>query len=230
MRCGLYGKLPSKRDFVAISAPQSFLRVWEPWLQGGLSASRVQLADAWQQAFLRAPIWRLWLGAEICGGATVAGAFMPSVDGVGRYFPLTVFALAERPAAIPPPELDPQDAWYSTAEDFLLSALEQGATFEAVTEALGRLEPPLDHLASRPPDGVVRLSDGTMAITGAGSELPLSLAAVRIEDHARAYAATSVWWTIGGEGFPPLALVGQRMPDPYLFTALLTGRLDGVLG
>ena len=69
-----------------------------------------------------------------------------------------------------------------------------------------------------------------MAITGAGSELPLSLAAVRIEDHARAYAATSVWWTIGGEGFPPLTLVGQRMPDPYLFTALLTGRLDGVLG
>jgi type VI secretion system protein ImpM len=75
----------------------------------------------------------------------------------------------------------------------------------------------------------MRLPDGTMAVTAADSPLPARLAAVRAMDHARAYATMSVWWTIGGEGFPPLALVGQRMPDPYVFTGLLTGHLDGVL-
>ena len=69
MRCGLYGKLPTKRDFVAIKAPREFLAVWEPWMQSGLSASRHALGDSWQQTFLTAPIWRFWLGEELCCGS-----------------------------------------------------------------------------------------------------------------------------------------------------------------
>src|SRR5215211_2120462 len=126
MSCGLYGKLPAKRDFVAVSAPRGFLGVFEPWLQGGLSASRLDLGEAWQRVFLRAPIWRFWLGADVCSGMSVAGAFMPSVDGVGRYFPLTVFAIREHPDAILHPELDPQEHWFGELEEFLLSALETG--------------------------------------------------------------------------------------------------------
>ena len=56
MRCGLYGKLPAKRDFIAIGAPREFLRAWEPWIQGGISASRVSLGADWQTVFLTAPI------------------------------------------------------------------------------------------------------------------------------------------------------------------------------
>ena len=64
---------------------------------------------SWQQAYLTAPIWRFWLGADICG-VTVIGALMSSLDGVGRYYPLTVFAVADEEAPIPPPEIDSQDA------------------------------------------------------------------------------------------------------------------------
>jgi type VI secretion system protein ImpM len=91
MQCGLYGKLPGKRDFVAIAAPREFLTVWEPWLQGAVAASRSRLGEAWQEAFLTAPIWRFWLGADICGNSVI-GAFISSLDGVGRYFPLTLNA------------------------------------------------------------------------------------------------------------------------------------------
>jgi type VI secretion system protein ImpM len=63
MRCGVYGKLPAKRDFVAVAAPREFLGIWEPWLQGGVAASRLKLGAEWQTVFLRAPIWRFWLGA-----------------------------------------------------------------------------------------------------------------------------------------------------------------------
>ncbi|MHC2697315.1 type VI secretion system ImpM family protein [Bradyrhizobium liaoningense] len=81
MRCGLFGKIGAKRDFIAIATPRSFLEAWEPWVQSALSASRHQLGPGWQQAFLTAPVWRFWLGAAICG-TTVAGAMMPSLDGV----------------------------------------------------------------------------------------------------------------------------------------------------
>jgi type VI secretion system protein ImpM len=105
MACGVFGKLPSKRDFVAVRAPRRFLNVWENWVQAGLASSREQLGTGWQEAYLNAPIWRFWLGAEIGGAATV-GALMPSVDGIGRYFPLTVFAAAPDGMIIDPPTVD----------------------------------------------------------------------------------------------------------------------------
>ena len=228
MPCGLFGKLPAKRDFVAVEAPSGFLTVYEKWLQGGLTASRLALGGGWQQAFLNAPIWRFWLGAAHCG-RTVAGAFMPSVDGVGRYFPLTIFAAAGPGAAFPPPELDPQDAWYAAVEDALLQALEPDATYEAVCGIVAGLPLPGDALLGAPPADMARLSDGTIVSAFTGAGFPERLSTLRIEDHARAYAHGSCFWTAGGGNFEPLALIGQALPDPYLFAGMLTGRFDAAL-
>jgi len=222
MQCGLYGKLPTKRDFIAIQAPREFLAVWEPWMQGGLSASRHALGDSWQQTFLTAPIWRFWLGAELCG-RTVLGAFMSSLDGVGRYFPLTLLAFPDEGAAIPPPEFDAQDGWFAVAEEFLLSTLEDTTTFEAVTTGLERLVNPSDDpLVARRSD-MVEFKDGLIAQLHQRS-LSDVFASIRIADYANVYAAATFWWTIGGEGFQPLAMSSRRMPPPFQFTQMLTGR------
>jgi type VI secretion system protein ImpM len=226
--CGLFGKLPAKRDFIALNAPAGFLATYEKWLQGGLTASRLELGNRWQEAYLNAPIWRFWLGTAH-GGQSVAGAFMPSVDGVGRYFPLTVFAAAGPGSAIPPPELDPQDGWFEAIEDFLLQALEPQASYEAVAQRLTALPVPNDHHLAAPPQDMVRLSDGTIVSAAITSGFPERLAALRVEDHARSYAHASYLWTVGGSNFEPLALTGHALPDPYLFTGLLTGRFDGHL-
>jgi type VI secretion system protein ImpM len=228
MACGLFGKLPSKRDFIAIGAPAPFLAAYEPWLQGGLTASRLELGPRWQDAFLNAPIWRFWLGRAYCG-ETVAGAFMPSVDGIGRYFPLTVFAIAAPGAAIPPPELDPQEAWFAQAEDFLLQSLEPEASFETTSQRLAALPAPDDQLKAAPPGEMVRLADGTIVSALDAAGFPERLGLLRVEDHARSFAHTAVFWTVGGEQFEPLALVGQSLPDPHLFAGLLTGRFDAVI-
>src|SRR5262249_14836932 len=124
MQCGLYCKLPAKPDFIAVGVPRRFLREGEPWLQSVGSGSRAATRDDWEAAFLKAPIWRFWLGAEHCGEAVI-GALMPSTDGIGRYFPLTLVAKADDSAAIPPPEFASQDHWFSSAESFLLSALDE---------------------------------------------------------------------------------------------------------
>jgi type VI secretion system protein ImpM len=227
MRCSLYGKLPAKRDFVALFAPRAFLAAYEPWLQGGISASRMVLGDGWQSAYLNAPIWRFWLGADICGAA-VAGAFMPSVDGVGRYFPLTVFAQSEPGGSIPPPELDPQEAWFARIEDFLLETLAPEAAFEAITTALERLEPATDRLVLEAPEAMTRLSDGSILTPCEAATFPERLARLRVEDHARAYAGSSFLWTVGGDDYAPIGLVCHGLPNPHLFAGLLTGQFDSL--
>ncbi len=134
MSAGLFGKLPTKRDFIGANASRRFLDVWEPWLQAGVATSKQMLGPAWAEAYNRAPIWRFWLGADFCGEATI-GAFMPSVDGVGRSFPLAVF-VGEGEDSLAPPELDPNDEWCDAAEAILLDALEPGAMLEAIAGAV----------------------------------------------------------------------------------------------
>ncbi|MDB5510573.1 MAG: type secretion-associated protein [Enterovirga sp.] len=227
MRCGLYGKLPAKRDFIAIAAPREFLAVWEPWLQGGISASRMKLGPSWQEAFLRAPIWRFWLGADLCNGAVI-GAMMPSVDGVGRYFPLTIFARADQGERLSPPDLDTHDAWLDGAEDLLLSALTEGGNFEALTRDFEALAPPPPSAESPPPEGFFRARDGTVVAPAEPPSFKV-MAALRDIDQARLYGGSTYWWTVGGEGFPPQVAMGRRMPDPHLYTGMLTGRFDEAL-
>ncbi len=155
MRCGLFGKLPAKRDFIAPGVPRELLAVFEPWLQASLAASRFALGTRWQAAFLRAPIWRFWLGRDLCGGAVI-GALMPSVDGVGRYFPLTLVARAEAGEDLAPPDIDPHETWLDAAEQILLAALSPDADLEQLIGALDRLGPP--RASRRPGTGASRRS------------------------------------------------------------------------
>jgi type VI secretion system protein ImpM len=221
MPCSLYGKVPAKRDFIAVGAPRDFLNAWEPWLQAAISASRAALGDKWQPAFLTAPIWRFWLGADICG-RSVIGAFMSSLDGIGRYFPLTLFGCADGNGAIPPPEFTSQDDWFDAAEAFLMSTLNNDTNFEAITAELGALPPPFQELAKAPPQGSgpQALSQVLPALGQSFSEV---FSSIRVRDCAKIYAGSTFWWTIGGEGIAPVALCAKGMPDPFFFAAMLTG-------
>jgi type VI secretion system protein ImpM len=214
MQCSLFGKLPTRRDFIAIGASRDFLDPWERWLQSAISSSRSDLGIDWQPAFLKAPIWRFWLGSEVCG-RTVIGAFMSSLDGVGRYFPLTLFACADDNAAIPPPEINSQDGWFEQAEQLLLSTLDQDANFEAITERVKNSCAPFQDA------NLARA--GNDAIPTEGKDFGETFRSIRALDHHGIYAGSTFWWTIGGDGFPSMALYSKRMPDPYVFSSMLTG-------
>jgi type VI secretion system protein ImpM len=217
MRCGLFGKLGSKRDFIALATPRKFLEIWEPWVQASISASRHQLGARWQGAFLTAPVWRFWLGADICG-TTVAGAIMPSLDGVGRYYPLTLHAIAAQPGSIAPPDVNAQDSWFECAERFLLSTLARDASFDATSAALDALPVP----ALQPVPGGSIVSIGRMAAIAAEGDFVSSLTAMRAVNPG-VYAGGSFWWTVGGNEFRSMALACHGLPDPFHYAMLLTG-------
>jgi type VI secretion system protein ImpM len=226
--CSLYGKLPSKRDFVVVGAARDFLNAWEPWLQAAVSSSRNELAGNWQAAFLTAPIWRFWLGSEVCG-RSVIGAFMSSLDGVGRYFPLTLFAYADDNAGIPPPELDPQTDWFDAAETVLMSALDQNTDFETLSARVNALPAPQQSPSRREMLDCAAHRD----VNGGGSadhnNFGKLFAALRSRDHDKVYASSTFWWTIGGQDYPPRALCSKRLPDPAVFSTMLTGEFASPL-
>lgn len=99
---GFCGKLPARGDFVTAGLLRSFVEAWYDWLQLVLATSRRALGEDWDAAWLEAPIWRFALSPGICGPDSVLGLWMPSVDRVGRHFPLTFAALTGNadPAAL----------------------------------------------------------------------------------------------------------------------------------
>ena len=225
MRCSLFGKLGAKRDFIALATPRRFLEMWEPWIQACMSASRHQLGTQWQNAFLTAPVWRFWLGADIAG-ATVVGAIMPSVDGVGRYYPLTLLAVADPLHSIPPPDFKAQDQWFTAAEDFLLATLDQAKSFEEISAALEAMTVPLMEASVVNSPEVVAIGDTLAGMVTAGQTFQDALLTLRQSNHGSS-AAASFWWTEGGGSFPPLALCSRGMPDPFRYSMMLTGMLTG---
>jgi type VI secretion system protein ImpM len=225
MPSGLYGKLPAKRDFVAANVSRRLLEVWEPWLQASVATSRQTLGEGWRDAYNSAPIWRFWLGASFCGEA-VLGAYMASIDGVGRCFPLTIFA-TEGDEALPPPEIDANDAWCEAAEAILLDALNQDADYESVAAAVAAMPPPATLPHASELSGIAQLADGAVVVRDFGDELAVAFRAARRFGHRQAFAAQSFWWTIGGEGFSPTALVVTGLPAPTRFADMLTGAFEG---
>lgn len=93
---GWFGKLPTVGDFASRRLPQDVIDWWDSWLSLGLAQLREQHAQAWQSLFLAAPVWRFAITPGVAPGAwgryAWAGVLTPSVDCVGRYFPLTLLA------------------------------------------------------------------------------------------------------------------------------------------
>ena len=149
---------------------------------------------------------------------------MPSLDGVGRYYPLTLHAVTDENALLPPPSIDPQDEWFAQTEAFLLSTLDRAATFEQISDSLDRLAVPrLQAPLAGGPDMTALGARGVGAFStvDAFAQSFAALSAANPQIHA----AASFWWTAGGEGFPSMALACRGLPDPFHYSTLLTGDL-----
>ena len=156
---GLFGKLPARGDFVRAGLPGDFVAAWDDWLQHVIAASRARMGADWLPAFLEAPVWRFALAPGLCGAHAASGLWLPSVDRVGRYFPLTLAAML--PVAAP--------TWLDACEAAGRAALEEDAAPEDV---LRRLPPAAADAGAPEPAGSRWWSAGGPRVAATRLDLP----------------------------------------------------------
>lgn len=117
---GWYGKIPALGDFASRRLPSPAIASWDRWLQHAMAASRADLGEYWLETYLSAPIWRFAVMPGVIGPTGWAGVVMPSVDKVGRHFPLILTVILDGQQA--DAALAAQ-AWYAELERIALSVL-----------------------------------------------------------------------------------------------------------
>jgi len=149
-RPGWYGKLPSLGDFAQRRLPADFVEAWDDWLAHEIAGWQAADPAGWLERYLAGASWRFLLlpGAVPGwqGDDAMAGVLMPSVDRVGRYFPLTI-GWAQGGSFADTTSLQRTFAQLHQLDDLALDALQEDWSVE-------RLEEELDNFAQRRSAGV----------------------------------------------------------------------------
>ena len=82
----LFGKLPAHGDFLGRGLPGDLRERLDNWLSTELAGARTRFADEFESRYFSAPPWH-FVDRDPAGQWT-GGALCPSVDAVGRKFPI----------------------------------------------------------------------------------------------------------------------------------------------
>ncbi|MGM5058674.1 type VI secretion system-associated protein TagF (plasmid) [Rhizobium leguminosarum] len=137
-RIGFFGKLPSHGDFVSMGLSRNLQAALDAWLQSGLQAAQRELGEDWERRFRMMPTWRFIVERGLWGSATIAGVLLPSLDRVGRSFPL-VIATQLHGFAEHPRQLYLDDTWFTAAEAIAESSARRNFDINHFTASLKRL-------------------------------------------------------------------------------------------
>ncbi|WP_051378124.1 type VI secretion system-associated protein TagF [Derxia gummosa] len=216
---GWYGKLPSLGDFASRRLPPGFLDAWDAWLAAGLDGLKRARPESWLAEYLDAPAWRFLLMPGCVDGGAWAGVLLPSVDRVGRYFPLTLAA----PLTVPPltaEALDALLAWLHRAEDTAQDALQEDWGPDALEAGLAMLGPPpageAARAAARP-----GLAAARAAPVGRGELVALVGASIVVAG-LDGFARHSFWHAAPDSAFAPTLMLAPGLPAETEFSRLFT--------
>ncbi|SNB74729.1 type VI secretion system protein ImpM [Arboricoccus pini] len=220
--CGFYGKVPIHADFVHGRLQRSTIEPWDAWMQEALAASQQALGETWREAFFGAPIWRFILPSGACGPHGLVGVMMPSVDAVGRCFPL-MLGLELAPSFDPLAVMEGAAAWFAAAERLALRALGSEFSLRDLDRRLPSISSPGRYVQRAWPD-----TAGERA--GLWYALPLASAAYRVVQTlvpakgGRSAPPPALWWTTGSVGFAPGLALCHGLVVPVSFAAFVDGR------
>ncbi len=224
---GWYGKIPGTGDFITRRVPVSFSEPWDRWLQKAIEGSRERLGARWRDAFLSMPAWRFALGPGVVGANAWAGLMVPSVDAVGRYFPLTVAC------ALPSASLDAVATllgaarWFDDIEAIALEAIAPNANTASIDAALAQRRFEAQWLSvSEPTDATVPIRGARpqmLCVDLAKAAAPVVPAELRsLSD--RLCEPNSAWLAEPSELFSRVMLLCESLPAGEQFCAMMNGR------
>lgn len=200
---GYFGKVSTLGDFVSRGLPDGLVAAWDAWLQRCIHASQQQLGGQWLDHYLTSPVWRFAIAPGVLGPEGLGGVMMPSVDRVGRYFPLMIGAVGA------PPLLDwfhKHAGWYDAIEELARASLEPGFR-------LGQFDGAPEPGLALVPQSVPVRGTGRFALDDDVGE---RIVAAVLQGH-------SLWWTEGSPGIEPSVLLCAGMPLAQGFGAMLDG-------
>jgi len=223
---GWYGKIPAVGDFIARRVPPSFSQAWDRWLQGAIARSRERMAGQWRDAFLSMPVWRFVLSPGMLNANAWAGIMVPSVDAVGRYFPLAVAS------ALPSASLDlvgtllAARPWFQDIEAVALAAIGPAGDSASIDDAIAR-KPFLPQWLRQPEP-----RDDTVPLRGAKPQMLWVPLGSRDDQPARALAGLAaglaqpagVWLAEESELFGRCLLLCEALPAGAQYCAMMDGR------
>ncbi len=225
---GYYGKIPATGDFIKYNLTRAFVEPWDDWLQESLSYSRKQMADKWLDAYLTSPIYRFVLTPGICGENAWQGVIIPSVDRVGRYFPMTICAPLDA-TENPFHHILHENDWFSRAESLILSVLENGVSVDALNQSMQTLD--TLNLSSNSTSDLLRSLGSNL-----GDSLAIRESLPEGDEGMRSICSSllnsvlletgfaySLWRTTGSEKLAPSLLLAQGLPPTKSVGALLDG-------
>jgi len=225
LQTGLYGKLPAYGDFIFRNLHSGFINPWDEWLQHFISGSQEQIGEDWLNIYLTSPIWRFILSPGVIDNNVWAGLMMPSVDRVGRYFPISIvkpFTANTCPVHF----MMQQTEWFDAIEDQCLMALDGSIDADELIQAVSDIDispqelyQPSFNLGEMGPM-LFPLDYGEGATPAVNHALPYILNAAL----SSGLSSFSLWQTAGSELIAPMMFSCQGLPPIGGLGSMLDGQ------
>ncbi|MEK9765494.1 MAG: type VI secretion system-associated protein TagF [Thalassolituus sp.] len=209
---GLFGKVPAHGDFITRQLPGDFLNVWDEWLQCVVAGSKEHLGDSWLDIYLTSPIWRFVLRPGVVDANAWAGVLVPSVDSVGRYFPLTLTVQLPSHTDVFSFLAECSD-WFAQLETIALAALHEQQNADQLMAALETL--PLAAVSTQLQLGI----SGAQVCFGNKKSLFSSM----LNQTHRDSMPFSLWCASENENMPATSLFASGLPSPQEYVSMLSG-------
>jgi type VI secretion system protein ImpM len=178
------------------------------------------IGESWLDTYLTMPIWRFVLLPGLVGPSAWAGVLMPSVDRVGRHFPLTVAVAFPSYAAAAQAVFEGAD-WFAGLEDAALAVLDPTRGADDLDDALARSL--LAVRSAAEPDGAAGPARALSSVEAFGP--------VAEGEALRAWCESTgwktLWWTRGRVDGESLMLGCAGLPTSEEFAWMLEGRSTG---
>jgi type VI secretion system ImpM family protein len=231
MQIGFYGKLPSHGDFLRRRVSDAFVDTWDAWLRESLAASQTALGSRWLDVYLTSPAWRFACAAGACGPLPVIGVVAPSVDQVGRYFPLTLVAELSSDVNLVSAAWA-AEGFFQRAEHLVIETLAtERVDFDRFDHGVMALEQELGAVAV--PPALVLDAEASAILTdtprawrmplGASSDVRTAFEQLLWMHLEAKYRPLVLCWTDGSAVVEPSCLLMKGLPEPSFYPAFLEG-------
>lgn len=219
---GIYGKIPAHGDFIERNLPTQFVAQWDEWLQRCIVDSRESLQQNWLDIYLTSPVWRFATSTGVIDTSVWAGIVVPSVDSVGRYFPLTI--ALKLPATINPFGMQTKAAkWYEELTDTAIDTLQNSLNADQLVERLSQLTP---MYATEASELNTRCEKKYLLATNTDADLNDIHSTALHFLTLKNYLSYSCWWCHGSNLMKPTLLIQKHLPSSEQYRTLLTGEVS----